>query len=176
MKTIVSLVSILAIPKYLVRFVLTLFVVLFLVIWVFNISTLVSLLDFGLPETIGNLITGYGNFFIYGIDLTEFLLIMISVMASINLTANRYLRDVNSNPHSSLKFVFLALLLILLNVMFAPVLLTGLGINQVGGSAQLITDILLFISLSLSVYSVKIVGASIEPIINGRDEIERKTN
>lgn len=170
MKILLTVLGVLSIPRYSIRFIVTVPAVLFVLIWLFNSSTVVSLMSYGFTVTFNTMLEGYLNFFRYGFDLTSLLLVVMSLALSSLVVLNQYLAKVNSKVPQGLKGAIACLVGVLLSGIVPQLLSTSVGT----GNVRLLTDVFLFISAGVSVYSVIIVGGSIEPTLSGRDEIEHK--
>jgi len=162
MKLTIMLLSILTIPRYLVRFLITSLLNTILIIWLFNLT---SLLGAGSDPLITLV-----NFFKYGLNETSILLLLISIINTVYVVIRSYLDRLDKQitliwPTIILIFVtFVGLLL--------PIVLSSFGIVQFGGLTRTFTDVMLVLALALSVYSVAWAGKQIEPAI--RTEIDHK--
>lgn len=153
----VAVMSVFSIPKYLLKLLLTLIVCLALVIWAFNLTYLLAAVD---PLEI--LI----NFWKYGLNETSILLILISVAISVYMVLRAYLQSIGQIV--PIWPSVLTLILVCLNGLVLPIVLSLFGIIEFGGFTRVVTNVILLLSLALSVYSVVWAGNRLEPAVGAK--------
>lgn len=162
MKSVILALSVLIIPRYLLRFVLLATLITPFVIWLFNLTALIGAGSAPLVVLV--------NFFSYELNETSVLLLLISVVSSLYLTLRSYLSSIGKEITSV--WIYAMLLVVTFTGLLVPVLLSLAGVNQFGGSTRTFTDVILVLALAVSVYSVVWAGVQIEPAV--RAEIDQE--
>jgi len=165
-----AILAVISVPWYSMIGLLYFLLILFLMIWLFNISQLVTIVNTYPSELPRVLLEGYINLFLYGFNFIPIMLVLISLFQSINLVLVKFIR--NNSTISA-------------NVSRAPLLsgLFGAGCVACGGSiiaplisltgaasvvqiAGLLSSGFLFLALGIAMYSVCRMGKQASLILS----------
>lgn len=170
-----TIVAILSVPRYFFLLVVFTLPILFVFLWLFNFSQIITILQTVPSELPVVLIEGYFNLFLYGVHFVPIMLVLIALTTSLALVIAKFIRDnsektVNNNYLPLVLGAFGAGCVACGGSVLSPIL-TITGLASVVTLASAITYGFLILALAVCLYSVFRMGEQASHIlINAQQE------
>lgn len=157
-----AILAIVSVPRYFIFGLLCLLTVLFLIVWLFNISQLVAVLNAGANVLPWVLVDGFINNFRYGFHFIPIILVLISLFQAINLVLVKFTYDNSVRSTAPVRTTLLSGLAVAVCVIVAGSTispqLTIFGLSSFISEASLLSSGFLVLALGIAMYSVYRMG------------------